>query len=192
MAKQDAGVPPSGSGQSAEPEPSFTVSAETATVPNAERPTINSPGVREIAINKLAEDCAEWDKSAPEDWVTTLSRLHLTGDGYELAKELDDRFHIDPDRELVEILDSASHYLWCAEREAVKVWVAENNITPPLTVGTRVFCQRGTGEITSIREEEAAYTVLPDDERDDPKFAHGGGWIIKYGDAQPLTEQVSA
>jgi hypothetical protein len=35
---EDMGVPPSGSGQSAEPEPISVVSAETATVPNAEIP----------------------------------------------------------------------------------------------------------------------------------------------------------
>jgi hypothetical protein len=154
------------------------------------RPTRNDDNVIRAAALKLAEDCAEWDSETPTaEWVDALLKCKRHwSDGYELARELQDRCWVSPDAALVEVLDGASSYLWSAENEAVKAWIAEHGVTAPLSIGTRVACGRGTGEITRIDAERGAYVVLPDAERGDPKFSRGGGWIINYDDATETAE----
>jgi hypothetical protein len=164
--------------------------AEEASPPSGEcplrRPTSRDPAVKERAIAEIAAACAEWAKDKAEDWLEPLRKCRLYEDAYQIARDLERYAYVDPDFELVEILTGASHSVWQAERDAVKAWVAECGIVAPLTAGTRVGCSRGVGEITSIREDEASYIVLPDAERDDPKFSRGGGWLIHYEDASAI------
>jgi len=177
-------------------EPIFVVSALRAPAAIARRsdvtprPTRHTDAVIRAAAEKLAVDCLEWDSSATaEEWAADLIKCKWSwGDGFKLAKELEDRCHLDADMQLAEILDSGSSYLWEAEREAVKAWVAENDIKPQFEVGARITCSRGLGTVREIRDAEAQYVILPDGEAD--RFARGGGWIISFDDVTDA--QVSA
>jgi len=144
------------------------------------RPTRSDPRVKEIATRRLAEDCAQWgDETDAAQWEKMLSRCHLNDNGYEIAKDLDQRQHvIAVDAVLVEILDSASSYVWSAHDDLTKLWVEANGIQPSLVIGDRVRTTRGDGTISGIRQAWAKYIVVPDCEAE--KFANGGGVILDY------------
>jgi hypothetical protein len=75
---QDTGVPPSGSGYSAEPEPSFTVSAVPVSIPNAVRVAsafslaLTAEHCTEAAdtIEELVEDNKRLREAA--EWISTV------------------------------------------------------------------------------------------------------------------------
>lgn len=151
------------------------------------RPARNAPEVRAKAVEEIAAQCAEWGGGTSDEWAVMLSRCHLTDNGYELARELDTYHRLRGiDAELVEILDSASSYLWSAHDDAVAEWVAANGIKPALPVGTRVSIPRGEGVIRGFDDKHGSYLVIPDGEEE--LFKNGGGNIVAY----ELAQQVSA
>lgn len=96
------------------------------------RPLVNDAMVREAAVKLLARAQRGED---PEDLVSAY-RPHLNG--YELARELDDRFYWDVDAALVEDLDGMSWAVREVHEAACKQWVTEYNIQPPLLDGTEI------------------------------------------------------
>ncbi len=145
------------------------------------RPSRNDRSIWQSAVVALAKDCAEWGGEHAGEWEKLLLRCYLNGNGFEIAKELDDQ-HVDGiDAELVEILDSASSYIWSAEDAAVKAWAAEHGLQPTLSVGDRATCKWGEGVISGIDGGQARYTFVPDDDRE--RFKGGGGICVAYEDA---------
>jgi hypothetical protein len=80
----DTGVPPSGSGYSAEPEPSFTVSAVSVSIPNA-------AGVRR-GFGLISEhiNYLERENERLNELLTTYSVNALRGDGQSLLEFIKD------------------------------------------------------------------------------------------------------
>ncbi|MBA1157794.1 hypothetical protein [Microvirga mediterraneensis] len=127
----------------------------------SKRPTSRSPEVIEIAAEKLAPEVAKWCNEPVNDEIREglVSALRYGTDGYKLARELEDKWYISPDAELVEILEGASSIVWDAERQAVAEWVKTNGIAADLPIETLVETPHGTGVIRDKSEEQATYTV---------------------------------
>lgn len=144
------------------------------------RPTRGDPAVRAKAIAALADDCARWEggEGLAVNWIAALQGLSLYGNGYELARNLESAAYIDPDAELVEILDSARTYLWYAHDEAVAAGVQASNIKPSLPIGQRAKYRSKLGTITGFQENIASYLFVPDADKE--YFANGGGNVVAY------------
>jgi len=94
-----------------------------------------------------------------EGWLTgseadDIARVYRQGmDGYAIARALDDDCGWDCDASVVEALDNLNHEVRAAHRLLCLAWARDNNIQPPLPVGTQITI----GEITGIYEYDAAY-----------------------------------
>jgi hypothetical protein len=73
-------------------------------------------------------------------------------DGYDLAKELDITHGWMPSAHDVEVLDSFRSDVREAHRQACITWAKDNNILPPLPVGSMTT----KGEITGIYAHDGA------------------------------------
>lgn len=91
-----------------------------------------------------------WDA----DQAADLTRVYRGGhmDGYELAKALDSECGWSPTAQDVETLDGFCDEVRAAHRKVCIAWANENNIQPPLPVGS-ITTQ---GEITGIYAHDAA------------------------------------
>lgn len=138
------------------------------------RPTSRSPEVKRAAAIELAKDISRWcgDKLSESD-VDDLTKMHWPFNGYEFAQQLENDWGLEPNLELVEILDAASTF--DAERKAVAEWVSQNNVTLDLPDGTRATYDERIGTIRGRDVEHATYYFVPDDEV--KKFKKGGGYI---------------
>lgn len=154
------------------------------------RPSRYASDIRQAAAAELAEDIVNWSdgQMTAEEVTRDLLLVSLNGNGYEIARELEQRhWRINIDAELVEILDGASSYLWRAHDRAVEKWVTENNVKPTLSVGDRIAYKEWTGAINGIREKAGIYLLANDDEPE--RYKNGGGICVPYEDAVPLTSE---
>lgn len=149
------------------------------------RPPRNDPAVRAAAVKQLVDECVKWDGDNPDPayWEKAFARISLSNNGYEIARDLDFHAGVAPDAELVEILDSASSYLWGAHDRAVEAWVEANGIVPTLAIGDRITCRSGTGTISGIDTKSGRYVFVPEGEEE--RFKTGGGVLIEYEAAVP-------
>ena len=101
----------------------------TAPSPDS-RPLRNAPQVIHKAAELLLPDVMEWlndDDYQSEHVLEMLKRaIRYATDGYAIAKAIDQNECLDPDAELVEILDQASSHLRTAYSEVCTAWVKEN------------------------------------------------------------------
>jgi hypothetical protein len=141
----------------------------TTTLPH--RPSRTDFQVITVAAKALVSKVQNWcndDASTDDETLQHLMDALQYGDtdGYKLASRLEDRHGYDPDEELVDILSAASFKIYDAHKEAVRKWVAENNIQPQFAVGQIVkykvnrYSKSQTGEITKIDTETAQYTIF--------------------------------
>ena len=106
-------------------------------------------------------------------------------DGYALATFLKEKVYIEPDSELVDILDEVSNVMYSLSKEIIGKWTKENFLEIPSDViGKKVNAKQGYKKyenhyITTIRPD--TYEVTISEER-----ALEGGWIIKYEDVTLL------
>lgn len=100
---------------------------------------------KELIAATAATFCEEngWDADQAADLASVWSG-HM--DGYELAKELDRMCGWSPTAQDVEVLDGFDSDLREAHRKVCIAWARENNIQPPLPIGTMTTL----GEITGI------------------------------------------
>jgi hypothetical protein len=100
---------------------------------------------RELIAAAAATFCARqgWDAEQAED-LARVARAHM--DGYELAKALDSECGWSPTAQDVDTLDMFSHEINEAHRQVCAAWARDNNVQPPLPVGTMTT----RGEITGI------------------------------------------
>ena len=126
---------------------------------------------RKAIAKKLAEEAkalAEFRAMDEDELVCCLTdAINSAGcaNGYEIAKELDRQGVCCPDSQVVEMLDSADVIETLLLDDVVKKWVAWENITPKLHIGSTAKVEyRGkgkvVGEITRIDHERATYTVF--------------------------------
>ena len=100
-------------------------------------------------------------------------------DGYQLAEHLKDTVYLEPDSELVEILDEASYVKDSLTKELVYQWIKENFLEIPIDViGKKVSAKQGYKKyenhyITTIKPETYEVTISEDPNKK-------GGWVIGY------------
>ena len=110
------------------------------------RPTVTDAMRLEAAII-VAEKLGEPDTA---DVIAKNYRHPM--DGYELARELDRNEYWDLTMSDVEELDCMSSIVSRLLNDAEKKWFAENDIQPPLPIGTRIM----EGVIDSVCDYKAA------------------------------------
>lgn len=143
----------------------------------SKRPSERTPEIMEAAVDMLMPTVWDWviesssagSCSSDEREMVRLKLIKAVKnstrdfDGYDLAKTIEQQFMWDVDASLVEILDSYSHLLYKAHRNAVKAWVIENNIIPQRDVGDDimviVFQVGYHGRIVHVDTETAQYSV---------------------------------
>ena len=102
-------------------------------------------------------------------------------DGYHLAEFLKENVYIEPDSELVDILDGVSTIKHSLTNEIISQWVKENFLEIPNDViGKKVNAKQGYRKyenhyITGIKPE--TYEVTIDENTNNNKK---GGWVIRY------------
>ena len=136
---------------------------------------------QELIATVAAAFCSShgWDASQADD----LARAYRSGmNGYELAKTLDNYHGWIPTADDVESLDNFGGEVREAHRQACIAWARDNNIQPPLPIGTMTT----RGEITDISEwDGACYEVRqPDDQHPTRRY------IVRFEDAR--TVEVAA
>lgn len=114
-----------------------------------ERPKIT----HEIIAGAAAAFCKRhgWDNDQANDLTESyFYDPHI--DGYKLAKALDDECGWEIDAMDVDALDNFGDEVREAHRQACIAWARDNNIQPPLPIGTMTT----KGEITGIFAHDAA------------------------------------
>ena len=102
-------------------------------------------------------------------------------DGYQLAEHLKDTVYLEPNSELVEILDYASYVKDSLTKELVYQWIKENFLEIPNdVVGKKVNAKHRYNKyenhyITGIKPETYEVTISDD-------INKKGGWVIRYED----------
>lgn len=97
-------------------------------------------------------------------------------DGYELARELDKQFYWDLTRDEMEELDDMQSIVDDLLGEAEKKWFEQNDIKPPLPIGTPIK----QGVITGIDEYGVARYLVQETGCNNPNRK----LIIKFEDAE--------
>lgn len=159
-------------------------------VQTPKRPTSRDDAVLEAAVDDLMPAYAKWcggidEKEMPHARSALKRAIRWEHDGFRIVKDLEDHDGISGDSELVNIMDSAGHSVWEAERDAEKQWVAANGITPQFAIGTRVKYRDDEGVIDSIEADTGRYIVRgPNDQ---PRC----GTLVPFEDAVEVTEAQS-
>ena len=100
-------------------------------------------------------------------------------DGYQLAEFLKEEVYIEPDSDLVDILDGVGGVVYSLTKEIVSQWTKENFLEIPSdVVGKKVNAQQGYRKyenhyITCINPETYEVTIADD-------INKTGGWKIRY------------
>jgi len=139
---------------------------------NMHRPKVT----RELIATTAAEFCARegWDADEAAD----LARVcrHSSMDGYELAKELDRICGWTPTAQDVETLDGFCSDVREAHRQACIAWARENNVQPPLPIGTMTT----RGEITGVSDYDGATYLI----RENGCNQEGRHLLVRFEDAR--------
>ncbi len=150
--------------------------------PSPPRPNRHDKAVVAIAAEELAKlICEDWDhKGATADWIELLTKAaHHWDDGYQLAKELDDRHCVGANAALVDVLENAYSILSDAHEFALKQWTSLTGYAPSFTDKQRATHVRlGAGYVNGIQAEKATYYFVPDSEAASGKFKQGGGYVV--------------
>lgn len=152
------------------------------------RPTLTKTNISKEnkSFKRLYEQYARWClngdmKDETEVYESELIEciLHHEHDGYALAEHLKREFYIEPDSELVSILDTVSFVRDSLEADILTQWIKENFLEIPTNVlGKRVNAKQGwkthtNNYITSLRPDRYQVTIS---DTPDKK----GGYIINY------------
>jgi hypothetical protein len=119
----------------------------------------------------------EPDETYEKDIISCLSKYDL--DGYALATHLKDTVYLEPDSELVDILDGVSTIKDSLTKEIIGKWSKENFLEIPSDViGKKVNVKQGYNKyenhyITTIRSDTYEVTVSD-------KIDKNGGYIVGF------------
>lgn len=112
-----------------------------------------------------------------EDILSCLEEFSL--DGYDLAEHLKNKVWVEPDADLVDILNDAFYVKDAIMHEILIQWVKENFLViPDDVVGKKVNCKDGYRKyenhyITGIKPETYQVTIAEDNTRK-------GGYVVGY------------
>lgn len=138
-------------------------------------------------FRRLVDEYVHWSQDAnytfdareryEKDILSCLEEHSL--DGYDLAEHLKDTVWVEPDADLVDILDDAFYVKDAIVKEMIHKWVKENFLViPENVIGKKVNCKNGwfTYEnyyITQIRPDTYEVTIDLDPNRK-------GGTIVGF------------
>lgn len=139
-----------------------------------ERPTFDesmAPALCEYIKKVLREWSGNPNDYVNEERLLGIAENYNGENGYELAQELESKLYIRPDSILVDLLDNVYHEADLLEKEMVRRWVKDNNLTLELSVGQRVIMDRGRheekeGTIVKLYSDELKYGVRTDDQKE--------------------------
>ena len=134
---------------------------------------MDRPKVTKEMILEAAKQIAE---NLDVDAETIAEHYRHPMDGYQLARELDRYAHLDLAMADVEELDGMSGIVDRLHSEAEKKWAAENDIQPPLPIGTTIK----QGVIARIYEYAAARYLV----KENGCTQEGRHLIVKFEDAK--------
>ena len=121
----------------------------------------------------------ETHETYEQDIIDCLEESDL--DGFALAQYLSECKYIEPDSELVYILDDVSNVMYSLSKEIIGQWTKENFLEIPSgVIGKKVNAKQGYKKyenhyITGIKPETYEVTVAED-------FNKKGGWVVRYED----------
>jgi hypothetical protein len=142
------------------------------------RPGITPEIIKDAAL-ETAKNVPNIEESDIEGLAESIVDVYSHHDnGYEIAKALDENcYWCDIDPMFVEAMDSMSYNVNFFHKKACFKWVEDNDIKPPLEIGTMIK----EGEITGICDHSPATYLVKLPDQDDEK-----GWsrrLIKFEDA---------
>lgn len=149
------------------------------------RPTLSKEKVNRDnkEFKRLVDQYQQWcqnDESREtleEDIIKCL--FEYDDDGYHLAEFLKEEVYIEPDSELVDILDNVSFAKDSLTKELIRQWTKENFLDIPSdVVGKKVNANQNLKKyenyyINSIYPETYQVTISE-------KFDKKGGWVINF------------
>lgn len=127
--------------------------------PHAPRPVWDDKIRKELA-EIVGGEVYMWDGGQLDSleqcigYIYELLEYHSNGDGYELARELENDCNFSPDSRLVDILDGAQYEKHTLIAKAVEKWVKEYALTLDLEVGQKVRAEvsrRGQFEFEIVK-----------------------------------------
>ena len=154
---------------------------------------VNRPKLTKEKVNRdnkqfkrLVDEYARWckqygDEEPPETYENDIIDciFEYDTDGYHLAEFLKENVYIEPDSELVDILDGVQSVKYSLTTEIIGQWTKENFLEIPSDViGKKVNAKQGYSKyenhyITGVNPETYEVTVSDD-------FNKKGGWVIRY------------
>lgn len=140
----------------------------TETVKIPPRPRYHDTVVRERAVERLLKPVQEWiDLRAqvhPKDLKEELTNC-IHSNGYEYARELEERYGWEPDAALVECLGMLD--IHAAHQNVVRAWVTLYNVKIPFKIGDRVCSPTlRAGTVKDFERSTARLVVQSDEDRD--------------------------
>jgi len=154
------------------------------------RPTLTNENINrenkhfKRVVDQYQKWCIDLGSDEPyetyeKEIISCLLKYDL--DGYALATHLKDTVYLEPDSELVDILDGVSTIKDSLSKEIIGKWTKENFLEIPSDViGKKVNAKQGYNTyenhyITTIKPETYEVTISDD-------INKKGGWVIRYED----------
>ena len=149
------------------------------------RPKYHDAVVVDRAVERLLRDVQEWINGRaqfqPKDLKSQLTDC-IHNNGYEYAKELEERYGWEPDSALVECLDTLD--IQSAHQNVVRAWVTLYNVKIPFNIGDRVCTPTiRAGTVKDFDRSTAQLAVQSDENRDEGKDYRS---LIDFEDAIPI------
>ncbi|MBB3947090.1 hypothetical protein GGQ73_003054 [Rhizobium skierniewicense] len=130
------------------------------------RPKYYDDAVREIAVDSIIDDVAEWIEESSQFQQKALKEVLvrcIDTNAYTFASNLERRYGWSPDARLVEILDQFS--LYQAHEKVVAVWVSEHGVKIPFKVGDRICSPTiKAGTVEYLYDETAKIGIISDED----------------------------
>lgn len=147
-------------------------------IPKPDRPKVTDEIIK-AAVEKVA-------LSTCVDAKYIMRVYSYPMDGFDIAKELI-RDHVDVDRDDIDELDNINYEVEAQVDAAVKEWVREHDIQPPLPIGAKVTGRHrlgGTLTIEAILLAEAKYELKPEGQDDEATGYRR--FVVEYENVTPI------
>lgn len=153
------------------------------------RPKYHDPVVVERAVEEILVRVQQWISIRAQFQPKDL-KAHLTdcihNNGYEYAKELEERYGWEPNGDLVACLDTLD--IHDAHRKVVRAWVTLYNIKIPFKIGDRVCTPTiRAGTVKDFDRSTAQLAVQSDENRDEGKDYRA---LVDFEDAIPIVGAI--
>lgn len=140
---------------------------DAAAIAIAPRPTAKDEHARDAASRTMAalliKDGLDTDEDDLTKWFMRQCEYGYFDNGYELAKDLEDDYYVEPDASMVETLDSARHELYSEAAKRVAQWIIDCGIKPSFGIGDLIEANQGRdvvrGTVRDIDMRSGYYVV---------------------------------